>query len=131
MEFRETKIYAIVRYKCPVCHEGDMFVEKNPYKLSKLFLMQERCDVCGFKFEPETGFYYGAMYTAYGLSVGLSILIFLFFWFMSAEFKPLIYLIVNAAVLLILFPVTFRLSRSIWLNTLYHYQPGPYDPKRH
>lgn len=131
MSWKETKLYAILDQKCPICHQGDLFYEKNPYKLRKLFVMHERCTVCGFKFEPETGFYYGAMYTAYGLSVGLSILVFVIYFFGFEKFDPLIYLAINAALLAVLFPLTFRLSRSIWINLLFHYKPGPYDPGRH
>jgi hypothetical protein len=131
MAFKETKIYAITKMKCPICHEGDLFIEKNPYKLKMLFQMHERCAVCGFKFEPETGFYYGAMYTSYGISITLSILIFLIYWFASATFDPIIYIAVNAVILFILFPLTFRISRSLWINLLYHYKPGPYNPHKH
>lgn len=130
MNFKKSKVYAIVKQKCPICHEGDLFIHKNPYKLRYLFDMHRNCDVCGFRFEPETGFYYGAMYSAYGFSVTISILIFLIYFFGFQTFDILTYLVVNALVLTAIFPLTFRLSRSMWINLLFHYKPGPYDPPK-
>lgn len=131
MSFKESKVYSVINQKCPICHEGDLFVYRNPYKLKKLFEMHEKCAVCGFRFEPETGFYYGAMYTAYGLSVALSMIIFLLYYFSVTEFKVVSFLVLNSVVLLVLFPLTFRLSRSLWINLLFHYKPGPYDQHKH
>lgn len=85
--------------------------------------MNERCEVCGFKMEPETGFYYGAMYAAYGLSVGFSIVVFLLY-ILFFPLDPIVYLAVNTILLFALFPLTFRWSRSLWLNVVYHYKPS-------
>jgi hypothetical protein len=38
--------------------------------------MPDYCSVCGLKFNPEPGFYTGAMYVSYGLSVSLFIVTF-------------------------------------------------------
>ena len=42
-----TKLYSIFKGKCPRCHEGDFFVEKHPYKLSKMAHIHKACSVCG------------------------------------------------------------------------------------
>lgn len=131
MSLKETKIYAIVNQKCPRCHEGDLFIYKNPYKVKHLFDMNKHCQVCGFNFEPETGFYYGAMYSAYALSVAISVGVFLVYYFGFPVFDILTFLIINAVTLIILFPITFRLSRALWINLLFGYEPGPYDLHKH
>ena len=66
-----TKLYSIFKGKCPRCHEGDFFVEKHPYKLSKMAHIHKACSVCGENFEREPGFYFGAAYVSYGLTVAL------------------------------------------------------------
>lgn len=62
-------LYSIFRFKCPHCHEGEFFVDRNPYNLMKVGDMHDECSVCHRKYQPEPGFYYGAMYVAYGLAV--------------------------------------------------------------
>ena len=49
--------------KCPRCQEGDLFIK--PFEFTKPLNMPERCPVCHQKFEPEPGFYYGAMFLSY------------------------------------------------------------------
>ena len=39
--------------------------------------MHHHCPVCNESFERETGFYYGAMYVSYGLTVGFGVGLFL------------------------------------------------------
>ncbi len=46
----------VLQCKCPRCRKGNMFVEKNPYKLSRIMKMNENCPVCGQPFELEVGF---------------------------------------------------------------------------
>lgn len=118
--FKGTKIYSIVTGTCPVCQEESMYVENNPYKLSSIFKMHERCKNCGLKYVIEPSFFFGAMYVNYGLNVGIAIITFL-----------ISYLIVGLSVLesffaligmlIILIPVALRLSRNIWINIFKKY----------
>jgi hypothetical protein len=66
-----TRLYAILKFKCPHCHEGEFFVDRNPYNLSRAGDVLEECSVCHRRFSPEPGFYYGAMYVSYGLAVAV------------------------------------------------------------
>ncbi|MBN8701500.1 MAG: DUF983 domain-containing protein [Bacteroidetes bacterium] len=79
--------------------------------------MDKKCSVCNQSFEPETGFYYGAMYVSYGINV----LIFLAFWIISSYVLPKdaatwksFVLIITPSLLLV--PVTYRLARLVWIN---------------
>ena len=56
------KLYAVFKFKCPHCHEGEFFVDRNPYHLSTVGDLHETCSVCHRKYTPEPGFYYGGMY---------------------------------------------------------------------
>ncbi len=110
-----SKVYGILRMKCPRCHEGDMFPNKNPYELKRLTEVNEKCSECGQKFEPEPNFYYGAMYVSYGYTVAL----FVASYIIGNSFLKLPVwgtIVLLAALLLLLTPYLFRLSRATWLH---------------
>lgn len=110
-----TKLYSIFRMKCPRCHQGNLFETKNPYNFSDIDKMPDNCPSCNQKYWLEPGFYYGAMYISYGLTVALSVAVFvamIVLW----EFDIMWYLGLNFGSILLLFPPIFRLSRSIWIN---------------
>lgn len=113
--FEGTKLYSIFRMKCPRCHQGNLFETKNPYNFSEIDKMPDNCPHCNQKYWIEPGFYYGAMYISYALTVALSVAVFvamIVLW----EFDIMWYLGLNFTSILILFPPIFRLSRSIWIN---------------
>lgn len=116
-----TKLYSILNLKCPKCHEGDLFLHKNHYNLSKMDKMPDRCPNCDLKYWPEPGFYYGAMYVSYALTIALSVAVFVLmnvFW----VFDILWYLGINSVLILLLFPPIFRYSRAVWINFFVKYK---------
>lgn len=117
-----TKLYSIIHNKCPKCHEGDFFVNKNPY--SKDFIkMHEKCPHCNESFTKEVGFYYGAMYVSYGLNIGLGIGLFLLM-VLVLNFGLLTYLFTFLAIVVTLFPVIMRTSRLVYINMFVRYDPS-------
>ncbi len=77
--------------------------------------MPRRCPDCKLNFEPETGFYYGAMWVSYAFGVLLSIVIICLFIFI---FKiPLLWAFIGMAIIhLAASPYLFRISRAMWLS---------------
>ena len=73
------------KMKCPNCRKGDLFQTKNPWILSKLDSMPPRCPVCNQSYFPEVGFYYGAMYISYMVSIAVEDPI-LFFMILNHHF---------------------------------------------
>jgi uncharacterized protein (DUF983 family) len=124
-----TKIYSVFGNKCPRCQEGDFFITNNPYNLKKFDKMHESCSVCAEKFDKEPGFYQGAMYVNYALSVaagvGWFIIIYLLF-----GFDPLIFVISFSIVLLLLLPLMFRIGRLLWINFFVKYNKNWAKEKR-
>lgn len=116
-----TKIYSILANKCPRCQEGDFFISNNPYRLKTFDKMYPECPVCKEKYEKETGFYYGAMYVNYGLTVALAIGWFLLVYFIIG-FEPMLYGISYTILLLLLFPWTYRTGRLTWINLFVKYK---------
>lgn len=116
-----TKLYSILGNKCPRCHEGDFFITKNPYNLKKFDKMHERCNVCNEKFDKEPGFFYGAMYVNYALTVALGVGWFILIYLMYG-FDPMIYVVSFSIVLLITIPWMFRTGRLVWINFFVKYK---------
>lgn len=99
------KLKGLLLQRCPCCVTGRMF--------SGLFRMNARCSHCGLNFEPEPGYYIGALYMNYGL--GLVLIAPLMAWMIWVDYSA--HSIGAAAVvaLAILSPVVFRYARLLWI----------------
>ena len=119
---KRSKLYSIFKYKCPRCHEGEVFKSRNPYNLSKMFELHEHCDHCGIRYEFEPGFFYGAMYVSYALTVALGVATYvLTSMFFDLEVWEVIAVLIG--VLVFGSPLVLRLSRIIWMNLFIKYEP--------
>ncbi len=122
-----SKLYSIFNFKCPRCHQGDVFESKNPYNLSKMFDMHEHCSHCGLRYMIEPAFFYGAMYVSYALTVAIGVATFIL---IHLFFDPGVWEVIGtlAAVLVLGSPMVLRLSRIIWMNTFIKYDPERRGP---
>ncbi|CAL2103471.1 conserved protein of unknown function [Tenacibaculum sp. 190130A14a] len=115
-----SKLYSILKHKCPRCHEGEFYKYKlnvNPKKITQL---HDNCPNCGLKYMLETSFFFGAMYVNYALAVALFVAVFI----IAKVFIGLSILqsfISIVVVSLLLTPITLRLSRIIWINLFVNY----------
>jgi len=114
---------AMLHLKCPHCREGNLFTVSNPFKLKTLSLMPELCPVCHLTFNPEPGFYWGALYTSYALGVGLALLDFTIVYLICG-WKVWPILLSISLLLLLAAPVLFRYSRVMWIYICYYFMPG-------
>ena len=111
-----------LRLKCPRCGQGQMF--------SGMFKMCSECGSCHFRFEREAGYFVGAMYINYGVTVFIAFAsYFALDYFTSIPFYPNLIL---WGVFSALFPIFFfRYSRSLWLSLDYIFNPSkPPDSRR-
>src|SRR6056297_215938 len=112
-------LYSILNYKCPKCHEGDLY-PGSAFEFSKLFTMNEKCSHCGQEFELEPGFYWGSMYVAYGLASGIMLTGFeILYFFFDVDVTTGILIV--AAVLFLFYAWVFRTARAIWINIYVNY----------
>jgi uncharacterized protein (DUF983 family) len=118
-----SKLYSIFTGSCPVCQEESMYKEKNPYKLSRLFDMHERCSNCHTKYKMEPSFFFGAMYVSYAVGIAFAVAAFILSYFLF-KMSLLTTFILIVAVLVIFLPVIIRWSRNIWINFFFSYDPG-------
>ncbi len=102
--------------RCPRCGRAPLF--------TGWFTMHERCLCCGLLFEREQGYFVGAIYVNYAVTVGICITGFLLL-------ERFTVLGVTAQILLwsafgVVFPLAFfRYSRSLWLSIEYLFNPEP------
>lgn len=114
-------LYSILNAKCPRCHEGTIYINKNPYTVKGFGKAKETCAYCGLKYEKEPGFFYGAMYVSYALTVAISVAIGVAIYVLTTNTPYWVYILSIFLGLLILMPINFRLSRTIWLNIFQRY----------
>lgn len=118
-----TKMYSILTGNCPRCQEESMYEKSNPYALSKIFSMNERCSHCGLKYKIEPSFFYGAMYVSYGVGIAFAVAAFVIsFLFIGTTLLTTFISIVGT--LIVFMPVIVRLSRNIWINFFVKYDPN-------
>ena len=97
-----------------------MYEKSNPYVLSKIFSMNERCSHCGLRYKIEPSFFYGAMYVSYGVGIAFAVAAFVIsFLFLNASLPTTFIAIVGT--LVVFMPVIIRLSRNIWINFFVKY----------
>ena len=84
--------------------------------------MHERCATCGLVFEREQGYFVGAIYVNYAVTVGIAMMGYLVLWACTtistagqlALWVPFV----------VIFPLWFfRYSRSLWLAIAYLFDP--------
>lgn len=107
-------LLSLLRFKCPKCREGNLFIEPNPYQLAMLSKMPKHCKCCGQATEPEPGFYFGAMYVSYALGVVMFAILFVLVEFIL-QIKGYHFMWIYSLVMILLWPILFRLSRVIYL----------------
>jgi len=92
--------------RCPRCGTRSLF--------RTWFTMHERCSVCQLRFEREQGYFLGAMYINYGVTVVLALIgSFALEWWTAVSLAQQLLLWVGFCSL---FPMLFfRHSRGLWL----------------
>ena len=116
----QSTLNALVKLKCPKCHEGNLFVYQNPYNLKQFHLMHKNCEKCGECFEPEPGFYTGAMYINYGFAVLLTAITYLILE-IGLKVSAVVFFSLYISIIVAATPLLFRYSRAIFLYMVVRY----------
>lgn len=94
----------------------------NAYKLSEFSKMHQQCSVCGQPFEPEPGYYFGAMYVSYAINVAIMVAVWVATLVLFEDEFNVWWLVAWTIVTgLALTPLTFRMARLIWINFFIKY----------
>jgi len=116
-----TKLYSIFWNKCPQCQKGDFFVS-HPYNLKKVGDIYQKCTHCELSFSKEPGFYYGAMYVSYGLSVAVFLSLWVAKLILGLDIGISSLFIGVSVVLFLASPYIYHLSKIIWANMFFTYK---------
>jgi len=106
-----SRLVAMFRQRCPRCFTGRVF--------RGVVDMNETCPVCGLRFEREPGYFTGAMYISYLISLVLLFAIFGVVWFLlphQSLGQVGLLCLVCGIVYLPLVPLVFRYSRILWMH---------------
>ena len=110
---------AIAHEMCPKCRAGKIF--RGP--LWRTYLaMHERCPACNLKYEREPGYFLGAMYFSYLLSIPPVLSLVALLWWLTACRFDIVLVAAFVAYLPMVPPVT-RFSRVLWLYMDRHFDP--------
>ena len=77
--------------------------------------MNENCPHCHQKFEVEPGFFIGAMYISYAMSVGLFLITGMVLYHLFGDPELWVYLTVITTLVICLLPLLYRYSRVLYL----------------
>ncbi|MEZ4779961.1 MAG: DUF983 domain-containing protein [Flavobacteriaceae bacterium] len=120
--FKGTKVYSIFTGTCPVCHSEKMYQSSNAYLPSETLKMHERCGHCDTKYKIEPSFFYGAMYVSYGVGIAFAVAAFIISFFFLGLGRLASFLVIIGTLFFFL-PIILRLSRNIWINFFFKYDP--------
>lgn len=115
------KLYSILHFKCPYCHEGDFYTAKI-YQLKHLGKINTMCPKCRRPLQKETGFYFGAMYVSYAIGVVLFVFGFVLLSALFNNMTTAVKIISIVGFMLLSAPLVHALSKIIWANLFMHYQ---------
>jgi uncharacterized protein (DUF983 family) len=109
----DDSLFALI-HSCPRCHRTPLF--------AGFLTLHLACPACGQRFQEEKGQNWGALVVAYALGAVVSLPLFLVL--LAKRYDTLVVLGVPALVLLVLSPVTMRVSRLAWAHVLFHLHGG-------
>jgi uncharacterized protein (DUF983 family) len=110
----ESSSLALLALRCPRCHQGKLFTH-SALSLTKFMDMPAECPVCGQTYEPEPGFYYGAMYISFGFALATFAVVGVLLYYFFGDPATWVYVVVVAIITLLSTPLVFRYSRALML----------------
>ena len=114
-------IASAVSLKCPRCRKGNLFYSST-YNLKEFTKMREECPHCGQTYVLEPSFYDGAMYVSYALQVALFVSVFVAIQVLYPEAEVGWYIGGIIFLVIVLYPLIFRLARSFWIHFFVSYK---------
>lgn len=99
--------------KCPKCKEGNTFSKEGSFLA--LPKMHESCSHCGYRFDREPGYFIGAMYLSYGLSVAQCVIVYVLLHLFLPDLAIGWILGLLVLTLLILAKTNYKWSRILYI----------------
>ncbi len=108
-----TYLLALLQGRCPRCREGKIFAYPVT-RITRFNKMNHECPHCNVRLEPEPGFYQGAMYVGYAITLICMLAISLVL-FLAGSFSEWIYISVVISFMILIVPLNYRYSRIVYL----------------
>ncbi len=105
---------ALLKGKCPRCRMGNIFKYSLHENFFQFIKMNETCPHCEVRLEPEPGFYQGAMYVGYGITISCIAVVSMILYLVGQP-RDGVYITSVIGVMVILIPFNFRYSRVLYL----------------
>jgi uncharacterized protein (DUF983 family) len=115
-------IKALLSEKCPRCRQGNIFAYSR-WNLARFQVMNKNCPHCGVQFEKEPGTFFAAMFISYAFNVAIFIFTGISVYYLLHNPDTWVYILVAIGLSIVLLPVNFRFSRTIWLYFTFRYEP--------
>jgi uncharacterized protein (DUF983 family) len=120
---KRSRLAAILRLRCPRCLEGLVF--------QRLLVSHLACPVCGLRFGREDGYYVGAMYISYAMSVPILCALVILLWLrLSPPWSLFQVFLLSLLLFLPAVPAIVRYSRVMWLHLDWLVDPVPPERAR-
>ncbi|WP_232825715.1 DUF983 domain-containing protein [Algoriphagus litoralis] len=84
--------------------------------------MHKNCERCGQSFDPEPGFYFGAMFVSYGINTALFIGVWVLLSIFVKDYSLTVLLSLLGITVILFLPLTYRISRAIWIAIFVRFQ---------
>src|SRR5688572_20440612 len=111
---RLSRVSRIVGLKCPKCGFAKVFYKaKFPGARPQ---MKTSCDHCGYSFVKEEGYYRGAVYLSYGLTILAGVLAYLLARYMIFGLSNRDLILIAIGAMLFFSIWNYKLARVIWLS---------------
>ena len=89
--------------------------------------MNKSCEVCGLEFEIEPGFFWGAMYVSYAISVATAITSAVALYILLNDPDTWVYITTIVSIIVLLSPFSYRYSRVLMI---YNFSPIRFDKSK-
>jgi len=104
---RRSRLAALLLQRCPRCREGRLF--------KGLLVMNDPCPVCGLVIQREEGYFLGALYFSYGMSIGFLLPLFFLFKWLLPTWPDLLVAVLPVLVYVPFTPLVYRYARVLWI----------------
>jgi uncharacterized protein (DUF983 family) len=106
---------ALLHGKCPRCRQGNIFAFSLSENLFHFNKMNETCPHCEVRLEPEPGFYQGAMYVGYAITIACIVVVSMVLYFLAGNPSEWVYIGSVIGLMVLLIPINYRYSRILYL----------------
>lgn len=121
---KKSLLASILQSKCPKCRKGDIFEKGALFKPGRFSVMNKTCDVCSLPFEPEPGYYFGAMFISYAINTAVFIAVWIILSLVYPDYTALHLVSILILISIGFLPFIYRISRTIWLSIFIGFEEG-------